>query len=243
MQQPNDFVIGDFRFSEGETLLVDKPYEWTSFDVVNKIRRAITLKSGLKKFKVGHAGTLDPLATGLLILCTGRSTKEIESIQSLYKEYCGTIFLGATRPSHDKETEIDRHFSIEGISNEDIIKCASSFLGVQEQVPPVYSAIKMGGKRVYKHARSGKYVEMEPRKVEIHSFEITKIECPLIDFKVSCTKGTYIRSLAYDFGQRLNSGAYLESLRRTKIGEYSIEDASSVEQWIETIQTEEFHKY
>lgn len=241
--QSNDFAIGKFKFSEGEMLLVDKPYGWTSFDVVNKIRRAITLKAGLKKFKIGHAGTLDPLATGLLILCTGRATGRIESIQSLYKEYTGTIFLGATRPSHDKETDIAERFSIAGISNEDILQCAASFAGVQEQIPPVYSAIKLEGKRVYLHARSGKHIEMEPRRIEIHSFEVTKTELPLVYFRVSCSKGTYIRSLAYDFGRRLDSGAYLDSLRRTRIGEYLVEDAFSVGQLIEAIETEELYKY
>ena len=223
--------------------MLDKPYEWTSFDVVNKIRRCITQKTGQKKFKVGHAGTLDPLATGLLILCTGKSTKTIDDIQAQEKEYTGTFYLGATRPSHDKETEIDNTFDISNISEHQIHECATTFLGVQKQIPPIYSAIKKDGKRAFLKARAGKHIEMEPREVEISEFEITRIELPLLYFKVICSKGTYIRSLAYDFGIKLNSGAYLDSLRRTAIGSFRIEKALTVEQMEEIINSGEVTKY
>ncbi len=242
MQEVN-FRIGDYKFSEGETLLLDKPYEWTSFDVVNKIRRSLTQKVGLKKFKVGHAGTLDPLATGLLILCTGKSTKTIDEIQAQEKEYIGSFYLGATRPSHDKETDINETFDITHISEQQIHDCALTFIGVQKQIPPIYSAIKKDGKRAFLNARSGKHIEMEAREVNIPEFEITRIDLPFVYFRVVCSKGTYIRSLAYDFGLRLNSGAYLDSLHRTAIGNYRVENALTIEQLEELINSGELIKY
>ena len=212
-------------FLDGQVLLIDKPLEWTSFDAVNKIKWAIKRRFGLKKIKVGHAGTLDPLATGLLIICTGKATKSIQDIQSLPKEYVGTFTLGATTPSYDLETEIDQVFDLEGIDDSGIIKAATSFIGIIEQTPPVYSAVRKDGKRLYEYARSGKEVEIKARKVEIHEFEILSIDLPKVEFRVLCSKGTYIRSLAHDMGSRLGCGAYLSALRRTKIGGYNVNNA------------------
>jgi len=214
-------------FLEGEIICIDKPYEWTSFDVVKKIRGALKIK------KIGHAGTLDPLATGLLILCTGKKTKTINDLMGQRKVYTGTIELGKTTPSFDKETEVNETKSIDHISESEIKKVTEDFTGTILQLPPVYSAIKVDGERLYKKARRGDVVEIKPREVTIHSFEITKIELPNVYFKVCCSKGTYIRSLAKDFGQALGTVSYLTSLRRTHIGDFSVEDAKSPITFIE----------
>ena len=215
-------------YKEGTVLLVDKPLNWTSFQVVNKIRWLIKQQFNIKKIKVGHAGTLDPLATGLLILCTGKYTKKIETYQAQVKEYTGTFTLGATTPSYDLESEIDEKFDISGISEADILKNTQQFLGKIQQQPPIFSALKQNGKRLYEYAREGSKIEIPSRAVTITEFEITKIELPCIEFRIVCGKGTYIRSLAHDFGKSLNNGAHLSGLRRTKIGEFRVEDAISV---------------
>ena len=216
-------------FQNGQILLIDKPLNWTSFQAVNKIKYALINKVGLpKKFKIGHAGTLDPLASGLLLICTGKFTKKISELQGQAKEYTGTFFIGATTPSYDLETEIDETFPISHIDNELIHETVKQFLGEINQKPPIYSAIKKDGVRLYEHARAGEVIEIEFRKTTIHEFEITRIALPEIDFRVVCSKGTYIRSLAFDFGKALNSGAHLTALRRTKIGDYSVENAVDV---------------
>lgn len=217
-------------FLEGQVLLIDKPLKWSSFQAVNKLKYILKRKYDLpKKFKIGHAGTLDPLATGLLIICTGKFTKRITEIQGQAKEYTGTFTIGATTPSYDLETEVDATFPTEHITPELIQETTKQFLGEIDQKPPVFSAIKKDGKRLYEHARAGEEVEIAFRKTTIHEFEITRIELPEIDFRVVCSKGTYIRSLAFDFGKALNSGAYLSVLRRTKIGDYSVENGISPE--------------
>ncbi|HRH56665.1 MAG TPA: tRNA pseudouridine(55) synthase TruB [Chitinophagales bacterium] len=222
-----------YNFSEGEIILIDKPLDWTSFDVVNKIKFALKKQYG--KIKIGHAGTLDPKATGLLILCTGKKTKEIESIQNADKEYTGTFFLGATTECFDTEKDVNQTFDISGISIDAIKKCAENFIGEQEQFPPIHSAVKIDGKRAYELARAGKEVAVKSKIITIKKFDITNIHLPLIDFHIKCTKGTYIRSLANDFGKLLNNGAYLHALRRTKIGDYGIEDAQTVEEFLKCI--------
>lgn len=221
-----------FNFAEGEMLLIDKPLTWTSFDVVGKVRNSLKPL----KLKVGHAGTLDPLATGLLIVCTGKWTKKIDSYQAEDKEYTGTITLGGTTPSYDLETEIDETFPIVHITDQMILDTAKSFEGDIQQFPPAHSAIKINGERVYEKARRGEDVEIKSRQVRINSFEIEKIELPNVYFRVSCTKGTYIRSLAYDFGKALQSGSHLSSLRRTKSGDYTVENAWNLEQLIAEIK-------
>lgn len=213
-------------FEEGRVLLIDKPLDWTSFDVVKKIRNTIQIK------KVGHAGTLDPLATGLLIVCTGKFTKKINEYMSQEKEYTGTITLGAVTPTFDLESEPVNHKSVDAITEEMIQRTTQQFTGEILQTPPIHSAIKQNGKRVYLLARQGKEVIMEPRKITIHKFEITSIEMPVITFKVVCTTGTYIRSLANDFGEALGCGGYLSKLRRTRIGNFKAEDAMSVEAFV-----------
>jgi tRNA pseudouridine55 synthase len=210
-------------YDEGKVLLINKPYRWTSFDVVKKIRNLTRAK------KAGHAGTLDPLATGLLIVCTGKKTKSIAAIQEAEKEYTGTICLGATTPSYDRETEVNAIFSIDDISDENIYKTAMSFTGIVMQVPPLHSAIKVNGRRAYEMARNGEDHQLEARPVNIYEFTITDIALPYVKFLVRCSKGTYIRTLAQDFGKALNNGAYLYDLCRTKIGEYSINEAVPVE--------------
>ena len=210
---------------DGQVLLIDKPLEWTSFDAVNAVKWAIKRRFSLKKIKVGHAGTLDPLASGLLIICTGRATKSIQEIQSLPKEYVGTLTLGATTPSYDLETEIDQEYDLKDIDDDAIRKAFESFSGIIEQLPPVYSAVRKDGKRLYEYARSGKEVEIKARKVEIHEIEILSIDMPKVEFRVVCSKGTYIRSLAHDIGAKLGCGAYLSALRRTKIGDYNVNNA------------------
>ena len=213
-------------YQEGQIILIDKPLTWSSFQAVNKLKYILKRKFDLpKKFKIGHAGTLDPLATGLLIICTGKFTKKITEIQAQAKEYTGTITVGATTPSYDLETKIDATFPTKHISEALILETTKQFLGEIDQKPPVFSAIKKDGKRLYEHARAGEEVEIAYRKTTIHEFEITRIALPEIAFRVTCSKGTYIRSLAYDFGIALNSGAHLSALRRTKIGDYSAKNA------------------
>ncbi len=216
-------------YKEGQVILIDKPLEWTSFQVVNKVRWLIRKSFDIKKIKVGHAGTLDPLATGLLILCTGKFTKKIDTFQAQEKEYTGTFTVGATTPSYDLETEIDQTFDISEITSEKIKEATQQFLGEIQQQPPVFSALKKDGKRLYEFARNGEEVEIPFRTVTISEFEITNIELPKIDFRIVCSKGTYIRSLANDFGKALDNGAHLSTLRRTKIGSYSIENAIGIE--------------
>ena len=221
-------------YQNGQVLLIDKPLNWTSFQAVNKIKYALINKVGLpKKFKIGHAGTLDPLASGLLLICTGKFTKIISELQGQAKEYTGTFYIGATTPSYDLETEINENFPISHIDDKLILETVKQFLGEIDQKPPIYSAIKKDGVRLYEHARAGEDVKIESRKTTIHEFEITRIALPEIDFRVVCSKGTYIRSLAFDFGKALNSGAHLTALRRTKIGDYSVENAVEPEAFIE----------
>jgi tRNA pseudouridine55 synthase len=216
-------------FQEGQIILIDKPLNWTSFQVVNKVRWLIRKQFKLKKIKVGHAGTLDPLATGLLIICTGKLTKQIDTYQAQEKEYIGTITLGATTPSFDLETEIDQAFDISSITEAQILDTTKQFTGEIEQYPPVFSAVKKDGRRLYEFARSGEEVEISSRRVTVSEFEITGINLPDVHFKVNCSKGTYIRSLANDFGKALDNGAHLSALRRTKIGEFSVDGAVSIE--------------
>ena len=224
----------------GQVLLIDKPLTWSSFQAVNKLKYTLKNRLGLpKKFKIGHAGTLDPLASGLLIVCTGKFTKKITEIQAQTKEYTGTIHVGATTPSYDLETSIDATFPIDHIDDALIHETVHQFLGEIDQKPPVFSAIKKDGKRLYEHARAGEEVEITSRKTTIYEFEITRISLPEIDFRVQCSKGTYIRSLAYDFGLALNSGGHLTALRRTKIGDYSVENAVTPEQFEKLIPKDE----
>jgi tRNA pseudouridine55 synthase len=219
------------QWDKGKVLLVDKPVGWTSFDVVNKIRFAIKTK------KVGHAGTLDPLATGLLIICTGKFTKRIEEFMGAPKEYTGTITLGKTTPSYDAETEPDATFPTDHLTEALLLENTQQFIGNIQQLPPMYSAIKVDGKRLYEHARKGREIEVQPRSVEITKFELSRIAIPEVDFIVQCSKGTYIRSLAYDFGKAVKAGGYLSSLRRTAIGEHKITDALPLEQLLKLIQS------
>ncbi|MGI9546934.1 MAG: tRNA pseudouridine(55) synthase TruB [Flavobacteriaceae bacterium] len=212
-------------FLAGQVLLIDKPLEWSSFDAVNAVKWAIKRRFDLKKIKVGHAGTLDPLATGLLVICTGKATKKIQEIQSYPKEYEGIMTLGATTPSYDMETEIDRRFDTGHVNESSISSLTSEFTGRIQQVPPVFSAIKKDGKRLYEYARTGKKVTIQPREIEIISFEILSVEMPEVVFRVQCSKGTYIRSLVHDFGLRMECGAYLSALRRTKIGDFNVNNA------------------
>ena len=220
-------------YKSGQVLLIDKPLDWTSFQVVNKLRWHIRQKFDIKKIKVGHAGTLDPLATGLLIICTGKFTKKINEYQGQVKEYTGEITLGATTPSYDLETEIDATFPLEHITEELIYKTTKQFIGEIDQQPPIFSALKKEGRRLYELARKGETTEIPFRKITIEEFEITKIELPKVQFRVVCSKGTYIRSLAYDFGKALNSGGHLSALRRTKIGEFSVEGTEDPLTYIE----------
>ena len=216
-------------FQNGQILLIDKPLNWSSFQAVNKLKYALINKVGLpKKFKIGHAGTLDPLASGLLLVCTGKFTKRISELQGQAKEYTGTFYIGATTPSYDLETEIDETFPISHIDEVLIHETVKQFLGEIDQKPPIYSAIKKDGVRLYEHARAGETVEIASRKTTIYEFEITRIVLPEIDFRVVCSKGTYIRSLAYDFGKAMDSGSHLTALRRTKIGDYNVDNAVDV---------------
>lgn len=212
-------------FLDGQVLLIDKPLTWTSFDVVNKLRYHIKKTYDIKKIKVGHAGTLDPLATGLLIVCTGKQTKQISEYMGQPKEYTGIFTLGATTPSYDLETEPDAHFETDHITSALLQETIKQFTGIIEQVPPIFSAIKKDGKKAYELARAGEKIELKARTVEISNFEIISFENNMVHFKVNCSKGTYIRSLAHDFGKALNSGAHLSSLRRTAIGNFKVEEA------------------
>jgi tRNA pseudouridine55 synthase len=223
-------------FKNGQVLLIDKPLTWSSFQAVNKLRWHIKQRFKIKKIKVGHAGTLDPLATGLLIICTGKQTKEIHTYQDQIKEYTGVFTLGATTPSYDLETEIDQTFSIEHITEELLKETIKQFVGDIQQKPPIFSAIKKDGKRLYELARKGETTEIQARTVTVSKFEITGVNLPNVEFKIVCSKGTYIRSLAYDFGNALKSGAHLSALRRTKIGNFSVEDASSIEDFIKKLE-------
>lgn len=226
-------------FAEGSTILVDKPLHWTSFDAVNKLRWYLKRRLGVKKLKVGHAGTLDPLATGLLIICVGKHTKRIEQLMVDSKTYTGTILLGKTTPSYDLETAYNADFPTEHITEELLESVRQSFLGTQEQRPPIFSAKQIDGKRAYDIARAGKTVEMKPNTIEIMDFQIQTDRFPEIDFEITCSKGTYIRSIAHDFGQKLHSGGTLIALRRTASGDNKISDAKSVESWIEWIENVE----
>lgn len=225
-------------YKNGQVLLIDKPLEWTSFQVVNKLRWHIRKRFDIKKIKVGHAGTLDPLATGLLIICTGKQTKNINEYQGQVKEYTGTFVVGATTPSYDLETEINETFPIEHITEELLHKTTEQFIGKIQQKPPIFSAIKKDGKRLYELARKGETTEIKAREVEINEFEITKIDLPNVEFRIVCSKGTYIRSIANDYGEALNSGAYLSVLRRTKIGNFSVDNALSVDEFIDSLEME-----
>ena len=230
-----------FDFYNGEVLLINKPYTWSSFQAVNKIKHAIKNHSSLilegkkVKPKVGHAGTLDPLATGLLIVCSGKKTKTINELMGLEKEYTGTFYIGATTPCFDLEKPIDNTFPINHITNEILLLTAKSFLGFQQQVPPIYSAVKINGKRAYEFAREGLEAEINSREIEIKEFELTQINLPFVDFRIICSKGTYIRSLSRDFGLALKSGAHLTKLTRTRIGDFSLTDAITPQEFSESI--------
>jgi tRNA pseudouridine55 synthase len=229
----DNFTAEDFK--NGQILLFDKPLEWTSFQLVNKVRWLIRSHCGIKKIKVGHAGTLDPLATGLLIICTGKFTKRIQELQGQEKEYTGTFTLGATTPSYDLETEVDNTFPIDHLNEEVLNNAIPQFLGEIEQYPPVFSALKKDGKRLYEYARKGEEVKIDSRKVSISSFTLTRINLPEVDFQVRCSKGTYIRSLAHDFGKAVGSGAHLSALRRTKIGDFNVNDSYDLDRFIATL--------
>jgi tRNA pseudouridine55 synthase len=220
-------------YLEGQVILIDKPLFWTSFQTVNKVKHALINQFGLpKKFKIGHAGTLDPLASGLLLVCTGKFTKTISELQGQAKEYTGTFYIGATTPSYDLETAIDQTFNISHINDTLVYETVAQFLGEIDQKPPIFSAIKKDGVRLYEHARAGESIEIATRKTTIHEFEITRIALPDIDFRVVCSKGTYIRSLAYDFGKAMNSGSHLIALRRTKIGSYDVATGSTIPEFL-----------
>ena len=225
MQEKN--IFNTFDFAKGEVLLIHKPLGWTSFDVVRKLRYTLRVK------KIGHAGTLDPLAEGLLVLCTGKKTKVIESIQAEEKEYIGKLYLGKTTPSYDLETDFDSENSIDHLTDEDVHAQVSNFIGAVQQVPPVFSAIKVGGRRAYKSARKGQEVKIEPRTVFISEFEILNINFPEVEFRVVCSKGTYIRTIASDFGKNLGVGAHLSYLSRTRIGDLKLEDAHILEDFVQ----------
>lgn len=220
-----------YEFRNGEVILVDKPLNWTSFDVVNKLRWRLSKKYGIKRFKVGHAGTLDPLATGLLLICTGKSTKISQDLTSEDKTYTGTFLLGKTTPSYDLETEFNQVLPYDHVTQDAVLKAAASFEGEQKQTPPVFSAKKVNGKRAYESARKGVEIKLKENDIIIHSFAITDVRFPEIDFEIKCSKGTYIRSIADDFGKALDTGATLIALRRTKSGDFLIENSKSVEEW------------
>ncbi|MBR5695388.1 MAG: tRNA pseudouridine(55) synthase TruB [Paludibacteraceae bacterium] len=226
-------------FLNGEILCFDKPLEWTSFDLVNKVRYMIKRKLGVKKFKIGHAGTLDPLATGVLIVCTGKATKRIEEFQYQTKEYVATLRLGATTPSFDLEQEIDAEYPTEHITREMVEETLKTFLGEIQQIPPVYSAVKVNGKRAYDYARKGNEVELKPKLLVIDEIELLDCQLPYITIRVVCSKGTYIRALARDIGTALNSGAHLTSLRRTRVGEFKVENCISLEQFQNIVNEQE----
>lgn len=224
-------------FITGETFCIDKPLGWTSFDAVKRLRGALSRRLGLKKIKVGHAGTLDPMATGVLIVCTGKATKNIEMLQAGRKEYIATICLGATTPSFDLEKQIDARYPYLHITETDVRRVLKSFTGSIMQVPPVFSAVKIDGKRAYRFARRGEQPELKAKPLQIDEMELLRFDLPVIRIRVVCSKGTYIRALARDIGQALDSGAHLTSLRRTRVGEFTIDDALSVEQAMKLIHT------
>ena len=227
----------DYEFIEGEVLLFNKPLHWTSFQLVNKVRWLIKRELQVKKIKVGHAGTLDPLATGMMILCTGKKTKEIDLYQAAEKEYIATIKLGATTPSYDGETAENYFFATKHINETLIKKALLNFLGAIEQYPPIFSAIKVGGKKLYESARKGEEVVLKPRNITINEIEVLSINMPYVEFRVSCSKGTYIRSLAFDIGKTLNIGAWLCKLQRTKIGEYDLKNAIDIQDFQEMMKS------
>ena len=218
-------------FQEGKLILIDKYLNWTSFDVVNKIRSQIKYRRNIPKIKVGHAGTLDPLASGLLIICTGKKTKEIDRYQAAKKEYVTTIKLGESTPSFDLETEVDKRFSVEQITENELKNVVSRFQGKQQQMPPAFSAKRVNGKRAYTSARKGQNLELNPVEIEIFTIDILKINMPFVELKIVCSKGTYIRAIARDIGLALNNGAHLTELRRTKIGEFTVNDAITVDEF------------
>ena len=222
-------------FQTGEMILIDKELNWTSFDVVSKLRNSIKKKLNIKKIKVGHAGTLDPLATGLLIICTGKMTKRIDEFSGLNKTYIGTMTIGSSTPSYDLETKPNVHYPTEHINKDLIIETAKKFVGKIDQRPPVFSAVKKDGVRLYKLARKGVKVEVEKREIIIHDFLIRSINFPEVEFSLTCSKGTYIRSLAHDFGKELGSGAHLSELRRTSIGDYSVDKSLKLMEFIRNI--------
>lgn len=228
-------------FITGEIIAVDKPLGWTSFDAVKRLRGAIQKRLRVKKFKVGHAGTLDPLATGVLIVCTGKATRNIENLQSGVKEYVATVELGATTPSYDLETEIDEVYPTEHITRELVEQALQSFVGEILQVPPVFSAVKVEGKRAYKYARTGKDLELKAKPVKIYEIELLEIEENRVTFRVVCGKGTYIRALARDLGHALKSGAHLKELKRTKVGEISLKECLTIDEAIKKIAETELH--
>lgn len=221
--EPDTNVV--FSEESGSIWVVNKPLRWTSFDVINKLKFQIRKQTGLKKFKIGHAGTLDPLAEGVLLVCLGKATKEIEKLQSLSKIYAGTFVLGATTASYDLEQAVENEVGVGNLTAEDVTNACKKFIGNQKQIPPVFSAVKVGGKSAFKYARKGENLELKEREINIYSFEISRVEFPEVDFEIKCSKGTYIRAVARDFGESLGCGAYLKSLKRTAIGNYLIENA------------------
>ena len=229
MQKFDVNQIKEDDIQDGKMLLVDKPLTWTSFDVVKYIRKSLVSKFKIKRIKVGHAGTLDPLATGLLIICIGKQTKQISTYQNLSKTYTGKFKLGETTPSYDAETEVNKTFNYDHIKENDIINLSQKFTGKLMQKPPIFSALKKNGKRMYEYARENKKIEIHEREINIYEFEIIKFTDPYIEFKITCSKGTYIRSIANDFGKKLNSGSYLSELRRINIGEFSVLNALQIE--------------
>lgn len=230
-----DSLKKSYDFLGGEVLLFDKELQYTSFDLVQRVRNSLCREMGIKKLKVGHAGTLDPLATGLMILCTGKATKKVESFQEGEKEYIAEIKLGATTPSFDNETGEDKIFDTAHITKELVIDSLEKFTGEQEQVPPVFSAVKLKGKRAFEYARNGEDVKLNPKKIVIREIELLKFNSPFIEIKVSCSKGTYIRALARDIGETLKCGAYLNRLRRTKIGDFDVANAMKIDYFLENL--------
>ena len=222
-------------FQTGEMILIDKELNWTSFDVISKLRNSIKKKLNIKKIKVGHAGTLDPLATGLLIICTGKMTKRIDEFSGLNKTYIGKMTIGSTTPSYDLETKPNVYYPTEHINKNLIIETAKKFVGKIDQKPPVFSAVKKDGVRLYKLARKGVKVDVEKREIIIHDFLISSINFPEVEFSLTCSKGTYIRSLAHDFGKELGSGAHLSELRRTSIGDYTVDKSLKLMEFIRNI--------
>jgi tRNA pseudouridine55 synthase len=216
---------------DGQVFLINKPYGWTSFDVVNKMRAFVRRQLGLPKLKIGHAGTLDPLATGLLIICTGKFTKRIDEFQDYEKEYTGTFFLGMTTPSYDLEKQPDKVYPTGHLTPDVLLEATNRFIGIQQQLPPLFSAVKVDGKRLFTYARKNQEIEVKSREINIKDFELTRIELPEVDFRVVCSKGTYIRALARDFGEYVKSGAYLKNLCRTRIGAFQLANAYTLEDW------------